>query len=224
MLLTNQVNECQQCQNKHAKRHQVFKVKFLHRHHPHSMQNEGQPPCNTIAGSNVATRIIITRVKNEHKFERKCRIIEIDEKTDVENTIIGQTFCTYVSPQRKIDLEDGMKIIFHKDVNPKYRNKVLTVKGVGYKLNKQGNKLVMNLGLSHPVEVEQEAGITLEVPDNNTILVKGANKEKVGAVAAKIKALRPVEPYHGYGIHYTNETVILKAGKSGGKKKQEVKL
>ena len=97
--------------------------------------------------------------------------------------------------------------------------KSLTVKGVGYKLNKQGNKLVMNLGLSHPVEVVEEAGITLECPDNNTILVKGANKERVGAVAAQIKALRPVEPYHGYGIHYTNETVILKAGKSAGKKK-----
>ena len=97
--------------------------------------------------------------------------------------------------------------------------KSLTVKGVGYKLNKQGNKLVMNLGLSHPVEVVEEAGITLECPDNSTILVKGANKERVGAVAAKIKALRPVEPYHGYGIHYTTEKVILKAGKSAGKKK-----
>ena len=98
-------------------------------------------------------------------------------------------------------------------------SKSLTVKGVGYKLNKQGNKLVMNLGLSHPVEVVEEAGITLEVPDNNTILVKGANKERVGAMAAKIRALRPMEPYHGYGIHYSNEPVILKAGKSGGKKK-----
>ena len=97
--------------------------------------------------------------------------------------------------------------------------KSLTVKGVGYKLAKQGNKLVMNLGLSHPVEVVEEDGITLETPDNNTILVKGANKERVGAVAAKIRAMRPMEPYHGYGIHYTSEPVILKAGKSGGKKK-----
>lgn len=97
--------------------------------------------------------------------------------------------------------------------------KSLTVKGVGYKLNKQGTKLVMNLGLSHPVEVVEADGITLEVPDNNTILVKGANKERVGAMAAKIRALRPMEPYHGYGIHYTSEPVILKAGKSGGKKK-----
>lgn len=97
--------------------------------------------------------------------------------------------------------------------------KSLTVKGVGYKLSKQGKKLVMNLGLSHPVEVLEEDGITLEAPDNNTILVKGANKELVGAVAAKIKALRPIEPYHGYGIHYTSEPVILKPGKAAGKKK-----
>ena len=97
--------------------------------------------------------------------------------------------------------------------------KSLTVNGVGYKLAKQGNKLVMNLGLSHPVEFAEIEGITLEVPDNNTILVKGADKQLVGAVAAKIKALRPIEPYHGYGIHYTTEKVILKAGKSAGKKK-----
>lgn len=98
-------------------------------------------------------------------------------------------------------------------------SKSLTVSGVGYKLSKQGNKLVMNLGLSHPVEIVEEEGITLEVPDNTTILVKGADKQKVGAVAAKIRATRPMEPYHGYGIHYTSEKVILKPGKSAGKKK-----
>ena len=97
--------------------------------------------------------------------------------------------------------------------------KSLTVNGVGYKLAKQGNKLVMNLGLSHPVEYAEIAGITLEIPDNNTILVKGADKQKVGAVAAEIKALRPIEPYHGYGIHYTSEPVVLKPGKAAGKKK-----
>ena len=98
-------------------------------------------------------------------------------------------------------------------------SKSLTVKGVGYKLAKQGKKLVMNLGLSHPVEIEEEDGITLEIPDNNTILVKGADKQKVGAVAANIRATRPMEPYHGYGIHYTSEPVILKPGKAAGKKK-----
>ena len=97
--------------------------------------------------------------------------------------------------------------------------KSLTVNGVGYKLAKQGNKLVMNLGVSHPVEFAEVPGITLEIPDNNTILVKGADKQLVGAIAAKIKALRPIEPYHGYGIHYTSEPVILKPGKAAGKKK-----
>ena len=97
--------------------------------------------------------------------------------------------------------------------------KSLTVNGVGYKLAKQGNKLVMNLGMSHPVEIVEGKGITLEIPDNTTILVKGANKEQVGAVAAKIRATRPMEPYHGYGIHYTSEQVILKPGKAAGKKK-----
>ena len=77
----------------------------------------------------------------------------------------------------------------------------------------------MNLGLSHPVEVVEAEGITLECPDNNTILVKGADKQMVGEVAAKIRATRPMEPYHGYGIHYTSEPVILKPGKSAGKKK-----
>ena len=97
--------------------------------------------------------------------------------------------------------------------------KSLTVNGVGYKLAKQGNKLVMNLGLSHPVEFVEVPGITLEVADNTTILVKGADKQLVGAVAAEIKAVRPIEPYHGYGIHYTSEPVILKPGKSASKKK-----
>ena len=97
--------------------------------------------------------------------------------------------------------------------------KSLVVKGVGYKLTKQGKKLVMNLGLSHPVEYTEPDGITLEVPDNNTIVVCGANKEKVGAVAADLRAIRPMEPYHGYGIHYADEQVILKPGKAAGKKK-----
>lgn len=97
--------------------------------------------------------------------------------------------------------------------------KSLTVNGVGYKLAKQGTKLVMNLGLSHPVEFQEAEGITFEIPDNTTILVKGADKQLVGAYAAKIRASRPVEPYHGYGIRYTNEVVIMKAGKSAGKKK-----
>jgi len=95
--------------------------------------------------------------------------------------------------------------------------KSLTVNGVGFKLSKQGNKLVMNLGLSHPVEVVEEAGVTLTAPSVTEIVVEGISKEAVGAMAAKIRAIRPVEPYHGYGIRYTDEKVSLKEGKSSGK-------
>ena len=94
--------------------------------------------------------------------------------------------------------------------------KSLTVNGVGYKVSKQGNKLVMNLGLSHPVEVVEEDGVKLS-NNNNEIIVEGISKEKVGAMASKIRAIRPVEPYHGYGIRYTDEKVSLKEGKSSGK-------
>ena len=94
--------------------------------------------------------------------------------------------------------------------------KSLTVNGVGYKVSKQGNKLVMNLGLSHPVEVMEEDGVKLS-NNNNEIIVEGMSKERVGAMASKIRAIRPVEPYHGYGIRYTDEKVSLKEGKSSGK-------
>ena len=94
--------------------------------------------------------------------------------------------------------------------------KSLTVNGVGFKVAKQGNKLVMNLGLSHPVEVVEEDGVKLST-NNNEIIVEGISKERVGAMASKIRAIRPVEPYHGYGIRYTDEKVSLKEGKSSGK-------
>lgn len=94
--------------------------------------------------------------------------------------------------------------------------KNLVVNGVGYKVSKQGNKIVMNLGLSHNVEVEEENGVRLEVKDN-LITCVGISKEAVGAMAAKIRATRPIEPYHGYGIRYEDEKVSLKEGKSSGK-------
>lgn len=70
----------------------------------------------------------VDRIIEAYNYDEESSIIEIYEETDIANTIVGQTFCTYVSPKIKIDLEDGMKFIFHNDVNPKYKNKVLTVK------------------------------------------------------------------------------------------------
>jgi len=93
--------------------------------------------------------------------------------------------------------------------------KSLELVGVGYRAQKQGTKLVLNVGYSHPVEFEPEAGVEIEVPANTKIIVKGYNKEKVGALASNIRAVRPPEPYKGKGIRYEGENVRRKEGKTG---------
>ncbi|MBM6615088.1 50S ribosomal protein L6 [Desemzia sp. RIT804] len=93
--------------------------------------------------------------------------------------------------------------------------KTLDLIGVGYRAQLQGTKLVLNVGLSHPVEFEAREGITVEVPSNTKIIVKGTNKEHVGELAANIRAVRPPEPYKGKGIRYTDEFVRRKEGKTG---------
>src|SRR5690625_3411447 len=92
--------------------------------------------------------------------------------------------------------------------------KELKIIGVGYRVQKQGNKLVVNAGYSHPVEVEAEDNIEFDVPENTKIIVKGIDKEQVGAVAANIRAIRSPEPYKGKGIRYKGEHVRLKEGKT----------
>lgn len=93
--------------------------------------------------------------------------------------------------------------------------KELQLIGVGYRAQKQGKKLVLNVGLSHPVEFEESEGVTFEVPSNTQIIVQGFNKEKVGELAANIREVRPPEPYKGKGIRYVDEYVIRKEGKTG---------
>jgi large subunit ribosomal protein L6 len=95
--------------------------------------------------------------------------------------------------------------------------KTLVIAGVGYKAAVAGKKLTMSLGYSHPVEFAIPDGIAITCPDLLTIVVSGVNKEQVGQVAAQIKSKRPVEPYHGYGIHYSDEVVVRKEGKTAGK-------
>lgn len=96
--------------------------------------------------------------------------------------------------------------------------KTLEVNGVGYRAQKQGNKLVLTLGYSHPVEVEEVEGITFEVPNPNTIVVKGIDKQLVGQIAANIREKKQPEPYKGKGIKYAGERIRRKEGKAGGKK------
>ncbi|MBO8126509.1 MAG: 50S ribosomal protein L6 [Firmicutes bacterium] len=93
--------------------------------------------------------------------------------------------------------------------------KHLEIKGVGYRAAKQGNKLVLNVGYSHPVEMELPKGIEVEVPAPTKISVKGMDKQLVGEFAANIRAVRKPEPYLGKGIRYADEVVRRKAGKGG---------
>lgn len=103
-------------------------------------------------------------------------------------------------------------------VNTGY-SKTLQIVGVGYRVALQGKNLVLNLGHSHPVNVEAPEGIKFEVPDANTIIVKGYDKQAVGQIAAVIRSKRPPEPYHGKGVKYSDEVIRRKAGKAGGKGK-----
>ncbi|CAM3494609.1 50S ribosomal protein L6 [Paenibacillus lupini] len=97
-------------------------------------------------------------------------------------------------------------------------SKNLELVGVGYRANKTGDKIVLNVGYSHPVEIAPEAGIEFEVPANTKITVRGIDKERVGAVAAQIRSVREPEPYKGKGIKYEGERIIRKEGKAGKKK------
>ena len=95
--------------------------------------------------------------------------------------------------------------------------RTLIIQGVGYKAAVAGNKLTMNLGYSHPVEFVAPEGITIACPDITTVVISSISKELVGQTAATIRSKRPVEPYHNYGLHYSDEVLVKKEGKTAGK-------
>jgi len=144
-----------------------------------------------------------------------------------------------LAPQMKIELSEGVLTVARPDDNKENRSlhgltrtllsnmvegvstgfkKELAVQGVGYKVLKDGNKLVMNIGYSHQVIVEDNADITIDVPNQNTIIINGIDKQKVGQFAADVRKKRPPEPYKGKGIRYAGEVVRHKEGKTGAKK------
>ena len=96
--------------------------------------------------------------------------------------------------------------------------KELDVNGVGYRCEKKGNQLVMRLGYSHEVIMDEIPGITIEVPTPNKIIINGIDKQVVGQFAAEVRGKRPPEPYKGKGIKYVDEVIRRKVGKTGGKK------
>lgn len=144
-------------------------------------------------------------VSNDVSVKIENNIITLSRKGNAKETRAKHGLYRALINNMVIGVSEGFK-------------KSLIVNGVGYKINKQGNKLVLALGLSHPVEFAEAEGITLTVVSPTEISVSGIDKEKVGAEAAKIKELKPVEPYHLYGIRYSDEVVIKKEGKTAGKK------
>lgn len=161
-------------------------------------------------------------------------------KIDSDNTVTVKgpngTLTQTLHPEMTIEQEENAIIIKRSSNNKKQKalhgltrsllnnmvigvkdgfSKKLEINGVGYRAQKQGKKLVLTIGYSHPVEMEEPAGITYEVPDPNTIIVKGIDKQLVGEMAAKIRFKRPPEPYKGKGIKYADETILRKEGKAG---------
>lgn len=98
--------------------------------------------------------------------------------------------------------------------------RTLLISGVGYKASVSGNKLVLGLGFSHPIEVVIPADLQVACPSATEITISGIDKQRVGQFASNIKDLRPVEPYHGYGVRYSDQVVIRKVGKTAGKGKK----
>ncbi|HHU43045.1 MAG: 50S ribosomal protein L6 [Bacillota bacterium] len=95
-------------------------------------------------------------------------------------------------------------------------SKNLVINGVGYRAQMQGNKLVLNIGYSHPVTIDPPAGVSIECVSATEIAVKGIDKQAVGQCAADIKSARKPDPYHGYGVRYKDETILRKEGKTAG--------
>ena len=140
--------------------------------------------------------------------------VEMDIKVEDGHVIV-----TRPNDLKKMKSLDGLTRILIQNmvtgVNEGYQ-KVLEVNGVGYRAAKQGKKLVLSLGYSHPVEMEDPEGLETTV-DGNKIIVKGISKEKVGQYAAEIREKRKPEPYKGKGIKYADEVIRRKVGKTGKK-------
>jgi len=150
---------------------------------------------------------------------------EIDTCIKVEkNAVDGKNFIVLSrnDETREVKAKHGLyRALIHNMVVgvTKGYEKTLIVNGVGYKCSVSGNKLVMNIGFSHPVNFEFPNGIKITCPDQTTVKVEGIDKEVVGQVAADIKAIKPVEPYHAYGIRYADQYVLRKEAKKATKKK-----
>ncbi|MGI5971213.1 MAG: 50S ribosomal protein L6 [Oscillospiraceae bacterium] len=166
--------------------------------------------------------------------------VEVKLGADNEITVKGPkgSLSRKLHPNMKVEMDGGIIQIIRPDDEKENRSlhgltralvnnmvegvtkgfkKELEVNGVGYRAQKQGKQLVMNLGFSHQVFVDEIPGITIEVPTPNKIVISGADKQQVGQFAADVRNKRPPEPYKGKGIKYADEVIRRKEGKTGAK-------
>jgi large subunit ribosomal protein L6 len=180
------------------------------------MSRIGRKPINVPAGVKVS--FDDTRITVEGPKGALSRVLHKDMKVVLEENVINVERPSDNKLHRSLhgttrsvvsNMVDGVTVGFTKN---------LELVGVGYRANKNGEKLVLNVGYSHPVEILPESGIEFDVPTNTKITVKGIDKELVGATAAKIRSVREPEPYKGKGIKYEGERILRKEGKAGKKK------
>ena len=145
----------------------------------------------------------LTRTFNaDIKIEKEENVVTLTRPSDTKDhrTIHGTTRALLAN------MVEGVSKGFERS---------LELVGVGYRASLQGEKLVLNVGFSHPVEFTPESGLVVEVPTNTKIIIKGIDKERVGALASNVRQVRPPEPYKGKGIRYEGEVVRRKEGKTG---------
>ena len=166
--------------------------------------------------------------------------VEVKLGAGNEITVKGPkaTLSRVLHPEMQVALENGVITVTRPSENKTHKSlhgltrtlinnmivgvtegytKTLEINGVGYRAQKQGNKLVMNLGYSHNVEMVEPEGVKVEVPNPNQIIITGSDKQAVGQFAAVVREKRPPEPYKGKGIKYADEVIRRKEGKTGKK-------
>ena len=164
----------------------------------------------TIAENNVVTvkgpkGTLVQALRPEMILEQDGNVIHVKRPSDDKLHCALHGMTRALLHNMVVGVTDGYK-------------KTLEVNGVGYRAAKEGNKLVLNIGYSHTVEVPEIDGITIEVPAQNKVVIHGADKQKVGQFAAEVREKRPPEPYKGKGIKYVDEVIRRKVGKTGAKK------
>jgi large subunit ribosomal protein L6 len=180
------------------------------------MSRIGRKPITIPAGVNVTLDNVVITVKGpkgtlSRELHKDMKVTVQENEISVERPSDHKLHRSLHGTTRSVvaNMVSGVTEGFVKN---------LELVGVGYRANKSGDKLVLNVGYSHPVEITPESGIEFEVPTNTRVIVKGIDKELVGATAAKVRSVREPEPYKGKGIKYEGERIIRKEGKAGKKK------